>query len=1621
MASVKRIKGRYEIKAKLGEGGMGIVYRAYDPPPMKRDVALKTLPAFPDRTALQLFYKECEVLKSMSHPNIVEIFDMGEFDEEGQKKPFFVMPLLPGQTLDEIIRNTSHRLTVDRVVDIISQTCRGLQAAHERGLIHRDLKPSNIFVMQDDSVKIIDFGVAHTVDSHSRSSGFQKGTLLYMAPEQIQYKPVSAQSDIFSLGVVCYEALTRRQPFRGNSEEEIIDAILKQIPPPASEINSAVSQTISRVVHKAMAKQAWHRFGSAREFSDTLQKALRNEPIELFDPSRIQPRVQRANKAFEGGDYQFAAEIVGELEAEGNMDPAISLLRTHIEQAVRQKTIAQLLESARARYEEEEDPLALQKIQEILQLDPNHAAALGLKSKIESRRGERQIENWVRLAQQHIDNHAYRQARQALQNVLDLRPKESRATKLLSEMEKVERDYLKLRQDKSQYYEAAQNHWKNGEVSEALTQMGLVLELDRRAPDSSSPSSSGTYQSFYNTVRSEHEAINNAYSEARKHLTDREFGKALALCDQFLNKYPNQALFQALRFDVEEQQRQQLSAFIAEIDRRLEAESDLDAKVSLLREALAQCPGEAHFQRSLKLVTDKRDLVNSILARARVHEERGKINEALSDMEILRTIYSPYPGLQFEIDRLQKRRERHARESAKAHWIEEIDHQVGQGDYGQSLTLLGQAQAEFPNDAELVELEKVIRQHLDRANEAQQLLAQGNDFCSRGQFDDGIETFKKALKLDERSSAIHSALLEVLLERARILLPGDWRAAEALTQQALDLDPGNPLAKSLHAQALDHKRDETVAHVASQARRLQAEGNIEGAADEVAKALSSFPSDSRLVGLRDTLKRELSQLQRKNVRLTDLDELKTLRQQVESAVQTDDLKTIYERTRNVAARHEGEADFDSVAREIDRIVQARGGRAPTPKPRKTEPKPKPEPKRDHFAKLRAWIQSANWRERLRNPFVIWPGAAFFFLVAGLAVWHWLPKPVPSQPTPPVMVDVQFQTSPPGATIRINNEVRGTSNQSIQLAVGNYQVEASLDGYETVSATVAATPGSSPVVQLTLLPITQGLRIATPDLENGEVWIDDNSVGKLEGGSLNLTSLPANQHTLKIAAGNQEAKFSFDNSSGGPVKIQAPLAVKNLQLVVISTKGSDAHISSSVGSGPVTVDGNAVGVLDAGTIDVKNLQPGMHELVIGKGKDARKMTFENATAPILSAVVSTDRDVGSILVVTGQDNADVYIDGKKYSRPTLHGQVRIPNLQTRQHTIRVTKEGFEEREQQIDVVKGQEAKLDLPLKVIPKLATLQLDHFPPGTQVSLDDASLGNIGPDGTLAHADIAPGEHTLQFSLANFETRSVPRKFVAGELTRVTGTEISFDPLPGTLEVVVAPNASVVVTRGGQTVKQFTGPSKLTLEPGTYLVVSRSPNHPDSSATVAIASRESKKLALTVVTYGMEHFEGDSWAKHDQWYQRRGGGFVLYDVPRLSGTVTFSVKLHHGLFGGRSKWVANFVDDKNYVLFQMDGKYLYRTIYIDGAKHDLPKIEHNIPGNSPFVTLRIQILPSHIIHRWTQSGTDWKTINDWVLADSAPTPQKSQLTAQGRFGFFLPENDEIEISNLAYYPESSH
>ncbi len=917
MPSQVLINGRYDLKDTLGQGGMGIVYRAYDNS-TKRDVALKTMHDVANPLAVELFSKEWNVLATLCHPNIVDILDCGEFDSKGQRRPYFVMPLLPGKTLEQLIHNSSQRLTIGRTVEILRQTCRGLQAAHERGLVHRDLKPSNIFVMEDDTAKIIDFGVVHL--SGSQSITGLKGTVQYMAPEQLDLKPATPQSDIFSLGVVGYEALTGRKPFARKGEMETAEAVRLHIPPAASEINPTAGDQISRVIHKAMAKQPWNRFSSARELGETLEKALRGEVV--FDSSKIRPRIERAAKAFQEGDLPFASDILNELEAEGNIEPDMTVLRLQIDQAGHQRTIRQLLESARTRMEQEEYPLALQKVQEILRLDSGNAEALGMRHEIESQRSERQIENWVRLAREHLDRGAFSEARKGLQEALKLNSNDSRINQLLSDLTRLERENSKARLQKEQLYGEAKEAFQNGEISTALSKLERVLELNRSVPDRTSPERDALYQNFYNQVRSENDANRIAYEEARRCLTEKDFAKARAVCEENLKRYPSQALFQALKLEIGERERQELYSYIAETERRLDAEPDLDRKLSIAKQAAERYPQEAQFKQSLKLVRDRRDLVVSIVAKGRQYEERGQFAEAIGQWEILRGIYPQYPGLAFEVDQLKRRRDQQAREEAKGRWVEQTDAALTSDDFDRACELARHALTEFPDDPELTGLERLANQGIERKQESQRLLGLGQQLCNSSRFDEGLAALRQAAELDGQNASVRSALMNALIQRAQGLMKNDWAAAEPLVQSALELDSTNAVARSIRSQIQDQRRRQAVDGYLAEARDLRSRGDYKGAIAKVDLGLKTYPNEQRLNQFRASLEKDGSELESRKQRSQDLLELRGLSEQAERVNETVALDSIFARSVLLSQRYPGDFDVDSLTQSIKRRVSS---------------------------------------------------------------------------------------------------------------------------------------------------------------------------------------------------------------------------------------------------------------------------------------------------------------------------------------------------------------------------------------------------------------------------------------------------------------------------------------------------------------------------------------------------------------------------------------------------------------------------------------------------------------------------------------------------------------------------
>lgn len=252
----------YEIIEKLGEGGMGVVYKARDTR-LERDVALKFL--HPDtvrtRTDRTRFYREARVLASLEHPNICSVY---ELDEAGGR-PFIAMAFIRGESLRDVVRKSP--LDVDTALDVIRQVARGLQAAHEKGVVHRDIKSSNIIMTPQGDAKILDFGLAR-LSGHSllTAEGIMVGTAAYMSPEQSTGDTVDHRTDIWALGVLLYELVTGELPFQADFQPAVVYQILNEQPKKLADHLDQVPSGLQETIDRALAKNVLERFQSIGEF-----------------------------------------------------------------------------------------------------------------------------------------------------------------------------------------------------------------------------------------------------------------------------------------------------------------------------------------------------------------------------------------------------------------------------------------------------------------------------------------------------------------------------------------------------------------------------------------------------------------------------------------------------------------------------------------------------------------------------------------------------------------------------------------------------------------------------------------------------------------------------------------------------------------------------------------------------------------------------------------------------------------------------------------------------------------------------------------------------------------------------------------------------------------------------------------------------------------------------------------------------------------------------------------------------------------------------------------------------------------------------------------------------------
>ena len=275
------INDRYQIIRMIGEGGMANVYLAHDTI-LDRDVAVKILRGdlANDEKFVRRFQREAIAASSLSHPNIVEMYDVGEDDG----KYFIVMEYVEGKTLKSLIKKRG-ALTIPEVIDIMLQLTSGIACAHDSYIIHRDIKPQNVLILDDGRVKITDFGIAMALNNNELTqTNSVMGSVHYLPPEQASGSGSTIKSDIYSLGILMYELLTGKVPFKGENAVEIAIKQMKEQIPSVHEYNSEIPQSIENIVLRACAKNPKNRYDSVVEMHNDLETALdenRKDEIRL--------------------------------------------------------------------------------------------------------------------------------------------------------------------------------------------------------------------------------------------------------------------------------------------------------------------------------------------------------------------------------------------------------------------------------------------------------------------------------------------------------------------------------------------------------------------------------------------------------------------------------------------------------------------------------------------------------------------------------------------------------------------------------------------------------------------------------------------------------------------------------------------------------------------------------------------------------------------------------------------------------------------------------------------------------------------------------------------------------------------------------------------------------------------------------------------------------------------------------------------------------------------------------------------------------------------------------------------------------------------------------------------
>jgi eukaryotic-like serine/threonine-protein kinase len=800
--------GKYEVLARLGRGGMGVVYKAYNPQ-LDILVAIKmmTVDHAEDTELLQRFYREAQATASLQHPNIVTVFDLGEQDGS----PYLVMQYLEGENLDSIL--TSGRpLGAAEKIHYILEACHGLSYAHGRGIVHRDIKPANIMILKDGGVKLVDFGIAHIASNTLTRTGQVMGSLNYMSPEQIGGS-VDARTDIFSMGVVLYQLFTNRLPFDGGSTASTLQRILHDPPPPLAQFRTNCPKEIEAIILHALAKNREERYQSADELAlDLLQvhEQLKEELVSrhlheaeaLFEKGELKPSREQLQQALRldqkhtkaikllrqvqqqidkweaaeqarqlkaaveecylRGDFETALRQLDQATSSGlTLNQDLLQLRERVREArTKAEELQRALRRAEQAHERGDLDDAKEAADEALEIDPDNTQAKALYRIIHrdwvERSRQRQLETLLQSARKEFGVNNLTAALNILKQAEVLDPEGAHVRALMDEV-------VAAREQQARHRELQQiNH----DVEEALNRedyeaaSAKIAEGLRRFPRDRTLAQLKILTDRQLVAAQRKAFVREQMAEARTLLDTGHAPQALALLESAAQKVPQEpeletllAMVREVVFKNEQEQRQREVEQINRDVQQALSQENYEAADNRVETGLTRFPADRSLANLKDLVSKQRraseqeSFVRQQIALARKLLDSQQASDAAKILQRALQKVPQDPRLETLLNFARDQVARETAEQEKDRLLRQAREALAAHAYAQAIALLETAQLRFVHSPEIDALLRFAYEQQQKElerKEIEETLDRVNRWISESQFDPAIELLEAA-------------------------------------------------------------------------------------------------------------------------------------------------------------------------------------------------------------------------------------------------------------------------------------------------------------------------------------------------------------------------------------------------------------------------------------------------------------------------------------------------------------------------------------------------------------------------------------------------------------------------------------------------------------------------------------------------------------------------------------------------------------------------------------------------------------------------------------------------------------------------------------------------------------